>query len=64
MKRIAMIVVTGLLSFAAVEAQEVASSMTQLLQQIEGGQARDSQEARQREAEFSKRKNEQQGLLN
>ena len=64
MKRITMIVVTGLLSFAAVEAQEVASSMTELLQQIESGQARDSQEARQREAEFSKRKNEQQSLLN
>ena len=64
MKRIAMIVVTGLLSFAAAEAQEAASSMTELLQLIERGQARDSQEARQREAEFSKRKNEQQSLLN
>ncbi|MEE8195882.1 MAG: MotA/TolQ/ExbB proton channel family protein [Acidiferrobacterales bacterium] len=38
--------------------------MGELLQQIERGQARDSREARQREADFNKRKNEQQSLLN
>ena len=64
MKRIAIIVATGLLSFAVAEAQEAASSMAELLQQIERGQARDSQEARQREAEFARRRNEQQSLLN
>jgi biopolymer transport protein ExbB len=38
--------------------------MQQLLELIQQGQARDSQEARQREAEFARRKNEQQNLLN
>ena len=64
MKRIAIIVATGLLSFGVAEAQESANSMGELLQQIERGQARDSREARQREADFTKRKNEQQSLLN
>ena len=66
MKRIALIVATGLLSLGVAQAQESApaNSMTELLQQIERGQARDSREARQREAEFAKRKNEQQSLLN
>ncbi|MEX1265364.1 MAG: MotA/TolQ/ExbB proton channel family protein, partial [Woeseia sp.] len=43
---------------------EDASSMSELLRQIEQGQARDSAEARQREAEFAQRRNEQQQLLN
>jgi biopolymer transport protein ExbB len=64
MKRIALIVATGLLSFGVAGAQEQANSMGELLQQIEQGQARDSREARQREADFNKRKNEQQSLLN
>jgi len=64
MKRIAIIVATGLLSFGVAGAQESANSMGELLQQIEQGQARDSREARQREADFNKRKNEQQSLLN
>ena len=64
MKRIAIIVAAGLLSFGVAGAQESANSMGELLQQIERGQARDSREARQREADFNKRKNEQQGLLN
>jgi biopolymer transport protein ExbB len=64
MKRIAIIVAAGLLSFGVAGAQESANSMGELLQQIERGQARDSREARQREAEFAKRKNEQQSLLN
>jgi len=65
MKRIALIVATGLLSFGVAQAQDApASNMAELLQQIERGQARDSQEARQREADFARRKNEQQALLN
>jgi biopolymer transport protein ExbB len=40
------------------------SSMTELLERIQQGQARDSREARQREADFARRKNEQQSLLN
>jgi biopolymer transport protein ExbB len=68
MKRIAMIVAaTGLLGFGIAQAQDqeqAAGSMTELLQQIERGQARDSQEARQREAEFAQRRGEQQQLLN
>lgn len=63
MKRISMIIVTALLSFTTVQAQELAGSMAELLQQIERGQARDSEEARQREAKFSQRENEQQNLL-
>ena len=64
MKRIILIVAAGLLAAGAVQAQEDASSMSELLQQIEQGQARDSAEARQREAEFAQRRNEQQQLLN
>jgi biopolymer transport protein ExbB len=59
-------VAIGLLGFGMAQAQEdtTANSMSELLQRIERGQARDSQEARQREAEFTKRKSEQQSLLN
>ena len=69
MKRIAIIVAAALLGPALVQAQnqnqeQPASSMAELLQQIQQGQARDSQEARQREAEFAQRRNEQQQLLN
>jgi biopolymer transport protein ExbB len=46
------------------QAQEDASSMDELLQQIERGQARDSAEARQREQRFAQARNEQQNLLN
>ncbi len=64
MKRIIIIVATGLLSFGVAQAQEAAGSMAELLEQIERGQARESREARQREADFARRKNEQQSLLN
>jgi biopolymer transport protein ExbB len=64
MKRIAIITSVCLLAFGAAQAQEDASSMDQLLQQIEQGQARDSAEARQREARFSAARGEQQSLLN
>ncbi|MCK5324403.1 MAG: MotA/TolQ/ExbB proton channel family protein [Woeseiaceae bacterium] len=66
MKRITMIIASGLLVFGsgAASAQDSASSMAELLRLIEQGQARDSQEGRQREADFARRKNEQQNLLN
>ncbi|MCH7853482.1 MAG: MotA/TolQ/ExbB proton channel family protein [Proteobacteria bacterium] len=64
MKRIAIIISACLLAFGAVQAQEDASSMDQLLRQIEQGQARDSAEAKQREARFSAARGEQQSLLN
>ena len=46
------------------QAQEAASSMGELLELIEQGQARDSQEARQRLQRFQQARNEQQQLLN
>ena len=69
MKRITLIIVAGLLSlgFATANAQqdeEAARSMAELLQLIEQGQARDSREARQREAAFAQNRNQQQSLLN
>ena len=66
MKRITTIIAAGLLVFGAgaVQAQDDARSMQQLIELIQQGQSRDSQEARQREAEFARRKNEQQNLLN
>jgi biopolymer transport protein ExbB len=65
MKRIAIFVAAALLASGLAQAQQdqAASSMAELLQQIQQGQARDSQEARQREAEFAQRRNEQQQLL-
>ena len=67
MKRIIIIVAAGFLTFgfgAANAQQEGANSMAELLRLIERGQARDSQEARQREADFATRRSEQQTLLN
>ncbi|HSM32356.1 MAG TPA: MotA/TolQ/ExbB proton channel family protein [Woeseiaceae bacterium] len=66
MKRLTTIIAAGLLVFGvgSAQAQDDARSMQQLLELIQQGQARDSQEARQREAEFARRKNEQQNLLN
>lgn len=64
MKRIATLVVAGVLSLGVAQAQEAAGSMSELLNMIERGQARDTAEARQREAEFAQRRNEQQQLLN
>ncbi len=66
MKRITTIIAAGLLVLGAgtVQAQDSAPTMEQLLKLIQQGQARDSQESRQREAEFARRKNEQQNLLN
>lgn len=68
MKRITLIIAAGILSlgFATANAQgdEEARSMAELLRLIEQGQARDSQEARQREAAFAQARNQQQSLLN
>ena len=64
MKVITMIIAAGLLAFGVANAQENAATMAELLQQIERGQARDSQEAREREARFAAARNEQQNLLN
>jgi len=68
MKRITLIIATGLLTlgFATANAQEDAgaASMAELLRLIEQGQARDSRESRQREAAFAQARNQQQSLLN
>jgi len=69
MKRITLIIAAGLLSlgFATANAQQdesAAASMSELLRLIEQGQARDSRDARQREAAFAQAKNQQQSLLN
>jgi biopolymer transport protein ExbB len=66
MKRIIIIIAAGLLALGTgvVNAQDDAASMAELLNLIEQGQSRDSQEARQREAEFNQQRNEQQNLLN
>ncbi|MEQ9560884.1 MAG: hypothetical protein RLN69_00070, partial [Woeseiaceae bacterium] len=64
MKRIIMTVAAGILFAGTAIAQDDASSMAELLQQIERGQARDSQEAREREARFAAARNEQQNLVN
>jgi biopolymer transport protein ExbB len=67
MKRITLIIAAGLLCFgmATANAQgDDARSMAELLRLIEQGQARDSQEARQRESAFAQARNRQQSLLN
>ena len=68
MKRLTLIIAAGLLCLGMTTAQaqsgEDARSMAELLRLIEQGQARDSQEARQREAQFAQAKNQQQSLLN
>ncbi|MBT8102224.1 MAG: MotA/TolQ/ExbB proton channel family protein [Gammaproteobacteria bacterium] len=68
MKRITLIIAAGLLSLGVVTTANAqddgARSMSELLRLIEQGQARDSQEARRREAAFAQNKNQQQSLLN
>ena len=66
MKKTLLIISTVLLLFTygTGQAQEDANSMNELLLQIEQGQARDSEEARQREARFAAARNQQQKLLN
>jgi biopolymer transport protein ExbB len=66
MKRLTVIIAAGLLGLGigVVHAQEEAASMSELLELIQQGQARDSQEARQREAQFNQQRAQQQNLLN
>jgi len=66
MKRLTIIIAAGLLSLGTgvASAQQDAASLPELLDLIKQGQSRDSQEARQREAEFSRQRNQQQSLLN
>ncbi len=66
MKRLTVIVAAGLLSLGstAFAQDEDARSMGELLNLIEQGKARDSQESRQREADFARQRNQQQNLLN
>ena len=65
MKKTLGLLAAGLLAFGAANAQDgEAATMNELLRLIEQGQARDSQEARQREAEFTTQRNRQQALLN
>ena len=64
MKKLAIFAVSALVTMGIAQAQEDAASMNELLNQIEQGQARDSQEAREREARFSEQRNQQQSLLN
>ena len=64
MKRIALVIAAGLLLTGTAFAQENAGSMSDLLKQIEQGQARDSKEARDREARFATDRDAQQNLLN
>ncbi|MBT8091807.1 MAG: MotA/TolQ/ExbB proton channel family protein [Gammaproteobacteria bacterium] len=68
MKRITVIIAAGILSLGTLSVANAqddgARSMAELLRLIEQGQARDSREARQREAAFAQDRNQQQSLLN
>jgi len=64
MKRIVITIAASLFALGAVQAQEAARNMGELLELIEQGKARDSAEARQRLAEFQQQRNQQQQLLN
>jgi len=64
MKRIAIVIASVFVAVGAAQAQESASTMEELLDQIQRGQARDSAEAQQREARFAQSQSEQQSLVN
>jgi biopolymer transport protein ExbB len=64
MKRFLILIAACFVGAGVAQAQEAASSMGELLELIEQGQARDSQEARQRLQRFQQARNEQQQLLN
>ena len=65
MKRLITMIAAGVLVFGSgMASAQDASSMADLLRLIQQGQARDSQEARQREAQFTQQRNQQQNLLN
>jgi biopolymer transport protein ExbB len=64
MKRIAIIIASVIVAAGAVHAQDDASTMDDLLNQIQRGQARDDTEAQEREARFAQARGEQQNLVN
>jgi len=64
MKRIIIMIASVFVAMGAAQAQDAASSMDGLLEQIQRGQARDSAEAQQREARFAESRSEQQSLVN
>jgi biopolymer transport protein ExbB len=66
MKRLILVIAASILALGmtTVSAQDDAVSMQELLNLIEQGQSRDSQEGRQREAQFNQQRNQQQTLLN
>ncbi|MEO0345383.1 MAG: MotA/TolQ/ExbB proton channel family protein [Pseudomonadota bacterium] len=63
-KIIKALAATAIVALAPVAGAQEAASLSELVRLIEQGQIQDSQEARQREAEFNSRKSEQQQLLN
>ena len=64
MKRIVIIIASVFIAMGVAQAQEDASTMEALLEQIQRGQARDSAEAQEREARFAQSRSEQQNLVN
>lgn len=64
MKNLTVLLFLLIASTGIANAQEDASSMGELLRQIEQGQARDSVEAQKRESRFQADRNTQQNLLN
>jgi biopolymer transport protein ExbB len=65
MKRLTIIIASLLFVAGIAQAQEEdAVTMDELLERIQGGEARDSQDAQQREARFAQARGEQQNLLN
>ena len=64
MKRLTIFLLSALATICVAHAQENASSMDELLKQIERGQARDTQEAKERESRFAQARNQQQELVN
>ncbi|MDA0993873.1 MAG: MotA/TolQ/ExbB proton channel family protein [Proteobacteria bacterium] len=64
MKRIAILIASVFITVGAVQAQDNASTMDELLNQIQRGQARDNAEAQQREARFAQSRTEQQSMVN
>jgi biopolymer transport protein ExbB len=67
MKRLLITIAASVLVFSmgtASAQNDGAASMSELLKLIEQGQARENQEAKQREAQFNQQRNQQQQLLN
>jgi biopolymer transport protein ExbB len=65
MNRLAIVLAGALLATGIAQAQDDdAASMDELLNLIQQGQARDSEESRRREAQFAQARNEQQSMLN